>query len=116
MLFSKKIKPEVVKEKCCSEGVEVKETISPNKNNSGQLSVKILGSGCAKCNQLESAALQAIKELNMEAQVEHITDFAAIAGYGVMTTPALVINEMVVSSGKVLKVEQIIDYLQKHTK
>lgn len=69
--------------------------------------IKILGSGCAKCHALEKAVQTAIQELQLNVDVEHITDFAQIASYGIMTTPALVIHGKVVSYGKVLSVEEI---------
>ncbi|MGI5838408.1 MAG: thioredoxin family protein [bacterium] len=76
-------------------------------------SVKILGSGCAKCNQLEAATKAALAQLGMDATIDHVTDFAQIAVYGVMTTPALVIDRKVVSYGKVLKTEEVVKILQK---
>lgn len=69
--------------------------------------IKILGSGCSKCNQLEKATKEALRELAMDTTVEHVTDFAQIAAYGVMSTPALVVDEKVVSYGKVLKTDEI---------
>lgn len=68
--------------------------------------VKILGSGCAKCNALEDAVRTALEELEMEADIDHVTDFAQIAAYGVMTTPALVIGNKVACYGKVLSVNE----------
>lgn len=64
--------------------------------------VKILGTGCAKCNQHEEATMAALEELAVERSIEHITDFRQIASYGVMQTPALVIDGKVISYGKVL--------------
>lgn len=114
MLFSKK-KKEVVKEKCCSE-VSVAKDVSahtkPATRDSSGVSVKVLGSGCAKCNKLEQAASQALEELKIHTTIEHITDFGQIASYGVMSTPALVVNETVVSSGTVLSVKQIVRIIQ----
>lgn len=75
--------------------------------------IKVLGSGCTKCNQLEAAVKEALGELGMAADIEHITDFAQIAAYGVMSTPALVVNGKVVSYGKVLKRDEVIELLQK---
>lgn len=77
--------------------------------------VKVLGSGCDKCNALEVAAVQALKELGMDTAIEHVTDFAQIATYGVMTTPALVVDGKVVSSGRVLKKDEVIKILQNRT-
>jgi small redox-active disulfide protein 2 len=76
-------------------------------------SVKVLGSGCTKCNQLEAATAEALKQLNMDTSIEHVTDFAQIAAYGVMSTPALVIDGKVVSYGKVLKVDEVVKILQE---
>lgn len=76
-------------------------------------SVKILGSGCAKCNQLEAATKEALQQLGMDPAIDHVTDFAQIAAYGVMTTPALVVDGKVVSYGKVLKTEDVVKILQK---
>ena len=75
--------------------------------------VKILGSGCAKCNQLEASARAALEQLGMETAIEHVTDFSKIAAYGVMSTPALVIDGKVVSYGKVLKTKDVVKILQK---
>lgn len=69
--------------------------------------IKILGTGCPKCKKLEETARQAISELGIEAEVEKVTDLNAIMDYGVMMTPALVINEKVVSSGKLLSVSDV---------
>ena len=77
-------------------------------------SIQILGSGCAKCNQLEAAVKAALEQLGLDMAIDHITDFAQIAAYGVMTTPALVVGGRVVSSGRVLKVDEIIPILQKN--
>ena len=76
-------------------------------------SVKVLGSGCEKCNALEKATKEALEELGMNVQIDHVTDFAKIAAYGVMTTPALVVDEKVISYGKVLKKQGVIDLLKK---
>jgi len=76
-------------------------------------SVKILGSGCAKCNQLEAATKEALKQLGMDSIIDHITDFSQIAAYGVMTAPALVVDGKVVSYGKVLKIEEVVKLLNK---
>lgn len=75
--------------------------------------VKVLGSGCAKCNQLEAAVREALEELGMNTDIEHVTDFTQIATYGVMTTPALVVDGKVLSYGKVLKKDEVIALLQK---
>ncbi len=63
--------------------------------------VKVLGSGCKNCVNLERTAREAIDDLGLDATVEKVTDYPTIAGYGVMSTPALVVDEKVVSSGRV---------------
>lgn len=74
--------------------------------------VKILGSGCAKCRELESNTREALRRLGQPEQVEHVTDFAKIAAYGVMQTPAVVLDDCVLVSGQVPKVEQIVQLLE----
>ena len=75
--------------------------------------VKVLGSCCSKCNELESSTVAALIELGMDSSVEHISDFAEIASYGVMSTPALVVDGKVVSYGKALSKNEVIEILQK---
>jgi small redox-active disulfide protein 2 len=66
------------------------------------MKLEILGSGCANCHKLEAIAREAVAELAIEdAQVVKVTDMKAIMGYGVMSTPGLVIDGKVVSSGRV---------------
>ena len=74
--------------------------------------VKVLGSGCARCNELEAAVKAALEELGIEPLVGHVTDPARIAAYGVMSTPALVVDEKVVSFGRVLKKDEVKPLLQ----
>jgi small redox-active disulfide protein 2 len=69
--------------------------------------IKIFGSGCAKCVKLAENAEAAVGELGLDYSVEKVTDLAAIIDAGVLTTPALVIDGEVKSSGKVLDVEQL---------
>ncbi|NCC16258.1 MAG: thioredoxin family protein [Clostridia bacterium] len=99
----------------CSCGGNCGATSTAKNENAGteHSTVKILGSGCAKCNQLEAATKAALEQLGMDTAVDHVTDFAQIAAYGVMSTPALVINEKVVSYGKVLKAEEVVKILEK---
>ncbi len=69
--------------------------------------IKILGSGCKKCITLTENTQAALTNLGREAQVIKVTDFAEIAAHGVMSTPALVIDNKVVSVGKVLSTEEV---------
>ena len=75
--------------------------------------VKVLGSGCAKCHALEEAARAALAELNMDTTIDDVTDFSQIAAYGVMTTPALVVDGKVISYGKALKKDEVKALIQK---
>lgn len=75
--------------------------------------IKILGSGCKNCKTLEKNTREAIKELGIDAEIIKIEDFKEIMKYGIMTTPALVVDEEVLSFGKVLKAKDIIKLLDK---
>lgn len=77
------------------------------------MKIKVLGSGCSKCEKLMDNVKEALGELNMEAEVKKVTEVEDIMKYGVMKTPALVIDENVVSSGKVNKVKEIKKYIEK---
>lgn len=77
------------------------------------LIIKVLGSGCRNCKTLEQNAKEALNRLEISAGIEKITDFEVIAGYGVMSTPALVVNEKVISAGRVLEVAEIVELLQE---
>lgn len=76
--------------------------------------VKILGSGCSNCAALERATRNALARLGLSADVEKVTDYAAIAGYGVMSTPALVVGEQVVLAGRVPTTDQLAELLSAH--
>lgn len=69
--------------------------------------IKILGSGCKKCVALGENAKAAAQAAGIQADIVKVTDFAEIAGYGILSTPGLVIDEKVVSAGRVLSAEEI---------
>lgn len=69
--------------------------------------IKILGSGCKSCMVLTENTKAALEETGIEAEIVKVTDFKEIMAYGVMSTPTLVIDEKVVSVGKVLKPKEI---------
>lgn len=71
------------------------------------MTIKVLGSGCDKCKKLEANVKEALQSLGIEASVEKIEDFKEIMAFGVMQTPALVIDEKVKSIGKVLSVDDL---------
>ncbi|QSX05755.1 TM0996/MTH895 family glutaredoxin-like protein [Sedimentibacter sp. zth1] len=98
---------------CCSGNSSAETMMLAEVGKKDGAFVKVLGGGCAKCNQLEEATKKALIELGMDTSIDHVTDFTQIASYGVMTTPALVIGGKVVSFGKVLKKDEVIDILKK---
>jgi small redox-active disulfide protein 2 len=75
--------------------------------------VKVLGSGCPNCKRLESETRAALEAAAIDYELMKVTDYAHIAAYGVMQTPALVINEQVVSSGKIPKRDQIVSWARE---
>lgn len=77
------------------------------------MNIKILGSGCKNCVTLTENTKTAIKNMGIEAEITKVTDFKEIMTYGVMSTPALVIDEKVVSFGKVLKPKEIEEIIKK---
>lgn len=78
----------------------------------GGARIKVLGTGCDKCNRMKEATREALAELGLDTTVEQVTDLMQIAAYGVMSTPALVVDGKVVSYGQVLKKEEIAKFLQ----
>jgi len=74
--------------------------------------ISILGSGCPKCKQLEENARKAVEELKIKAEIEKVTDVGEIVDYGVMSTPAIVIDGEVKASGRIPTVEEIKSWLK----
>lgn len=77
------------------------------------LTIKVLGSGCANCKKLEAITKKVIADLGLEAQIEHVTDYGEIMKYPILSTPGLVINEKVVSSGRIPVESEITDWLKE---
>ncbi len=77
------------------------------------MNIKILGGGCSSCKKLYENTKKAVTETMIKADVEYITDMQKIMEYGVMKMPALVVNEQVVATGKVLKPAEIMKILEK---
>lgn len=98
---------------CCGGNCDAQSMAKAEDAKTEGASVKVLGSGCAKCNQLEAAARAALEQLGMDAMIDHVADFSQIAAYGVLATPALAVDGKVVSCGKVLQKEEIMKILQK---
>lgn len=77
------------------------------------MEIKILGSGCANCKKLGKNAKEAIQELQENIDITKVQDIREIMKYGVMRTPAIVINEKVKMSGKVCTAEEIKQYIEE---
>ncbi len=75
------------------------------------LNIKILGSGCANCKRLEAITREAVAKLSIEAEVLKVTEYPEIMKYKILSTPGLVINETVVSSGRVPTEAEVTTYL-----
>jgi small redox-active disulfide protein 2 len=74
--------------------------------------IKILGSGCAKCNRLEQLTRAAVAELGIDATFEHVRDIDQIMAYPIMTTPALVIDEQVKIAGRMPSQDELLGWLR----
>ena len=75
--------------------------------------IKVLGAGCKSCHEQYENAKAAVKTMGLDIEVEYITDMEKVMGYGVMSMPAIVVNEKVVSMGKVLKAADVEKLLRK---
>ncbi len=75
------------------------------------MEIKILGTGCSKCNKLEQITRDAVAEAGVDANISKVDDILEIMAFGIMTTPALVIDEKVVVKGRVPSVKEIIKIL-----
>lgn len=95
-----------------SETTEITSDCCPEAEN-GVCCIKVLGSGCASCHALYENAKKAVKKMGLSVEVEYVTDLQKVMEYGVMSMPALVVNEKVVSMGKVLKSADIETLLHK---
>ncbi len=74
--------------------------------------IKILGSGCAKCNRLEQLTREAVAELGLDASFEHVREMDRIMAYPIMTTPALVVDEQVLVSGRMPSKDELLSWLR----
>ena len=86
---------------CCGKPVE------------GICCIKVLGAGCKSCHEQYEYTKKAVSNLGLDIEVEYITDMEKVMGYGVMSMPAIVVNEKVVSMGKVLKAADVEKLLHK---
>ena len=89
-----------------SEVTEITNDCCPEAKD-GICCVKVLGAGCKSCHEQYENAKEAVKNMGLDIEVEYITDMQKVMEYGVMSMPAIVVNEKVVSMGKVLKASEI---------
>ena len=108
---------ETKEESCCCGGSNSADAETDNCccNDVGDslVSIKVLGSGCKSCHELYENTKEAVKNAGLSVEVEYITDLEKVMGYGVMSMPGLVVNEKVVSMGKVLKAADVEKLLHK---
>jgi len=76
------------------------------------INIKVLGSGCANCKRLEQIARKAVEDMGIEAEIEKVTNYNDIMKYPILSTPGLVINEELVSSGRIPSQEEITEWLK----
>ena len=96
---------------CCGNATKTKSCCAAQIN--AITSIRVLGAGCATCHKQYEYAKEAVKNMGLSIEVGYITDLAKVMEYGVMSMPAIVVNEKVVSMGKVLKSSEIQALLQK---
>lgn len=78
------------------------------------MDIKVLGTGCANCKTLEKSVYNGLAELNIDANVEKVEDIVQIMSYGIMRTPALVIDGKVIFSGRVPSMKELKEILEKN--
>ncbi len=76
------------------------------------MEIKVLGTGCKKCDDLYDNVIKALSQAGKDAEVEKVEDIVSIMSFGVMSSPALVIDGEVVVTGRVVQVEEIINFLK----
>ena len=119
-LFGKKKEEKKTAACCCCETVPASGSTEINgasdccgKAVDGICCIKVLGAGCKSCHEQYENAKQAVKNMELDLEVEYITDMEKVMSYGVMSMPAIVVNEKVVSMGKVLKAADVEKLLHK---
>ena len=115
MSFFRKKKEKSEKPICCCNSANATTAVSENKTASECCGkpiediccIKVLGLGCKSCQQFYQNVKEAVAKIGVDVEVEYITDMEKVMSYGVMSMPALVVNEKVVSAGRVLKASEI---------
>ena len=105
--------PKVEETACCCGSVPKAETTCCGAPVEGICCIKVLGAGCKSCHEQYENAKAAVQALGLKVEVEYITDMEKVMEYGVMSMPAIVVNDKVVSMGKLLKAAEVEKLLQK---
>ena len=78
------------------------------------MQIKVMGTGCRKCKALLAATEEAVKSSGVQAEIEYVTDMIKIAETGLISTPGLIIDDKIVSSGKVLEAQAVAELIEKN--
>ena len=109
----KKEETEATPSCCCGSPEDVKaEAVCCGEKVDGVCCIKVLGAGCKSCHEQYENAKKAVASLGLNVEVEYITDMEKVMSYGVMSMPALLVNDKIVSVGKVLKPKEVERFLQ----
>lgn len=103
---------------CCScsqpkEAMQLQQTLNTNTAAGEITSIKVLGAGCRSCKEQYEQVKAAVQSMHLSVEVEYMIDMEKIMAYGIMSMPAIVVNEKVVSMGQVLKAVQVEKMLRK---
>ena len=116
--FGKKKEEKKVPACACNSGCQTAEITEITNNccseKDGIYNIKVLGAGCATCHQQYEYTKEAVENMGLSLEVEYITDMQKVMEYGVMSMPAIVVNEKVVTMGKVLKPAEVEKILKKY--
>lgn len=99
---------------CCGETSDTEKSANTCCGNEvdGICCIKVLGAGCKSCHDQYQNVINAVAEMGIATDVQYITDMEVVMGYGVMSMPAIVVNEKVAAYGKVLKTKEVIELLK----
>ncbi len=101
---------------CCSTAEGSEEATCCGEKVDGICCIKVLGAGCKSCHELYENAKKAVENLGLNIEVEYITDMEKVMSYGVMSMPALLVNDKIVSVGKVLKQKDVETFIGQSLK
>ena len=105
--FGKKKEEKEIPACCCGSTGQAEESACCCAADSSISNIRVLGAGCKSCHEQYENEKEAVRALGLSAEVEYVTDLEKVMGYGVMSMPAIVVNEKVVSMGKVLKTADV---------